>query len=161
MAIASSLILQPDFIVADEPVSMIDASIRLGIIKLMKKMQTESDIAFLFITHDLSLAWLISDRIAIVYLGRIMEIGTADQVIHNCKHPYAKALMDVMPIPGIVRKGERMLLKGDIPSAASNITGCKFHSRCPYAAEKCKNTAPELIEVEPEHFVACHNLDRE
>lgn len=160
VAIASSLILSPDFIVADEPVSMIDASIRLGIIKLMKQMQVNHGIAFLFITHDLSLAWLISDRIAIMYLGRIMEIGTADQIIKDCRHPYAKALMDVMPIPGMTRKGDRMILKGDIPSAASEIPGCKFHSRCPYATELCKTTPPELIEVEESHRVACHHLDR-
>ncbi len=156
VAIASSMILEPDFIVADEPVSMIDASIRLGIIKLMKRMQTEQNIAFLFITHDLSLAWLISDRIAIMYLGKIMEIGAADQIIKDCRHPYSKALMDVMPIPGMAREGERMILKGDIPSAASEIRGCKFHSRCPFASERCTLEAPALREVAPGHQVACH-----
>lgn len=159
VAIASSLILEPDFVVADEPVSMIDASIRLGIIKLMKRMQTERGIAFLFITHDLSLAWLISDRIAIMYLGHIMEIGTADEIIKDCRHPYAKALMDVMPIPGMAREGDRMILKGDIPSAADEIAGCKFHSRCPCASERCSGEAPGFREVAPGHLVACHNLD--
>ncbi len=160
VAIAASMILEPDFIVADEPVSMIDASIRLGIIKLMKKMQLEQHIAFLFITHDLSLAWLISDRIAILYLGRIMEIGTADQIIKDCRHPYARALMDVMPIPGMARTGERMILKGDIPSAASDIPGCKFHGRCPYATALCRETIPAFLEVEPGHLVACHHLEK-
>ena len=160
VAIAATLILEPDFIVADEPVSMIDASIRLGIIKLMKKMQQENGIAFLFITHDLSLAWLISDRIAIMYLGKIMEIGTADQIIKDCRHPYAKALMDVMPIPGMAREGGRMILKGDIPSAASEITGCKFHSRCPYATEICSKEEPGFTTVDEGHFAACHNLGK-
>ena len=156
VAIASSMILNPDFIVADEPVSMIDASIRLGIIKLMKQMQTEQGIAFLFITHDLSLAWLLSDRIAIMYLGKIMEIGTADQIIHHGLHPYCKALLDIMPIPGVQREGERNILQGDIPSAAEDIRGCKFASRCSMATERCEKECPALREVEPGHSVACH-----
>ncbi len=158
VAIAASMILEPDFIVADEPVSMIDASVRLGIIKLIKKMQLEQHISFLFITHDLSLAWLISDRIAIMYLGRIVEIGTADQIIKDCRHPYARALMDVMPIPGITRTGKRNILQGDIPSAADDIKGCRFASRCPSATARCLAEEPALKEVDTGHQVACWEL---
>lgn len=156
VALASSLILNPDFIVADEPVSMIDASVRLGIVKFLKQLQTERNIAFLFITHDLSLAWLISDRIAILYLGKIMEIGTANQIVKNCKHPYALALMDVMPIPGMTREEGRHILGGDIPSAAEEIPGCKFFGRCPHAMDICKTAIPDGKEVEPGHIVYCH-----
>jgi oligopeptide/dipeptide ABC transporter ATP-binding protein len=156
VALASSLILEPAFVVADEPVSMLDASIRTGIVKLMLRHRDERGIAYLFITHDLSLAWLISDRIAILYLGKMMEIGSADAIINRGLHPYTRALIDIMPVPGAERAGARNLLKGDIPSAASYIPGCKFASRCPMAKEICKAECPELIEIEPGHSVACH-----
>lgn len=156
VALASSLILEPEFVVADEPVSMLDASIRTGIVKLMLRHRDERGIAYLFITHDLSLAWLISDRIAILYLGKMMEIGSADAIINRGLHPYTKALIDIMPVPGAARTGVRNLLKGDIPSAASYIPGCKFATRCPAAQEVCRLECPALIEVEPGHSVACH-----
>jgi len=156
VAIASSLILHPEFVVADEPVSMLDASIRTGIIKLMLQQRNENGIAYLFITHDLSLAWLISDRIAIMYLGKIMEIGSADQIIHDARHPYAKALLKIMPQPGVQRQGERDVLQGDIPSAAMDIRGCKFASRCPMAQDICRQQPPVEKEVEPGHKVLCH-----
>ncbi|HOG01201.1 MAG TPA: ABC transporter ATP-binding protein [Clostridia bacterium] len=155
-ALASSLILDPAFVVADEPVSMLDASIRTGIVKLMLKQRDERGIAYLFITHDLSLAWLISDRIAIMYLGRIMETGNADVIIRRGLHPYTRALVGIMPVPGVERAGKRNLLAGDIPSAASFIPGCKFASRCPTAQEICRAECPELVEAEPGHSVACH-----
>lgn len=156
VAIASSMILHPDFIVADEPVSMLDASIRTGIIRLMLQMRDEQGIAYLFITHDLALAWLMSDRIAIMYLGKIMELGSADQIIHDARHPYAKALLDIMPVPGVRREGERSVLKGDIPSAAEEIVGCKFASRCPRVCDICRQEEPVLRQVEDGHTVACH-----
>lgn len=155
VAIASSLVLRPEFIVADEPVSMLDASIRTGIIKLMLKMRDEQGIAYLFITHDLSLAWLISDRIAIMYLGRIMELGTAEQIIRDARHPYARALLEIMPVPGVQRQGARHVLSGDIPSAAEEIHGCKFASRCPQAQERCRREEPVLREIDAGHTVAC------
>lgn len=155
VAIASSLVLRPEFIVADEPVSMLDASIRTGIIKLMLKMRDEQGIAYLFITHDLSLAWLISDRIAIMYLGRIMELGTAEQIIRDARHPYARALLEIMPVPGVQRQGARHVLSGDIPSAAEEIRGCKFASRCPQAQERCRREEPVLREIDAGHTVAC------
>jgi len=156
VAIASSLILHPEFIVADEPVSMLDASIRTGIIKLMLKMRDEQGIAYLFITHDLSLAWLMSDRIAIMYLGKIMELGTSEQIIRDARHPYARALLDIMPVPGVRREGERPVLKGDIPSAAEEIVGCKFASRCPRVCDICRQEEPVLRPVDEGHTVACH-----
>jgi oligopeptide/dipeptide ABC transporter ATP-binding protein len=156
VAIASSLILHPEFVVADEPVSMLDASIRTGIIKLMLQQRDENGIAYLFITHDLSLAWLISDRIAIMYLGKIMEIGSADQIIHDARHPYAKALLAIMPQPGVQRQGARDVLQGDIPSAAARINGCKFASRCPMAQDVCRQQEPAEQEVESGHKVLCH-----
>ena len=155
VVIAGALILGPRFIVADEPVSMMDASIRTGILKLMIHLRDTKGIAYLFITHDLSLAWLISDRIAIMYLGRIMEIGTADEIIKAGLHPYTQALMAIMPVPGQIREGERPVLEGETPNAAVEILGCKFSSRCPRATERCRLEQPELMEVAPGHSVAC------
>lgn len=156
VAIASALVLEPDLIVADEPVSMLDASIRTGIIKLMVEMRDNKDIAYLFITHDLSLAWLISDSIAIMYLGRIMEIGSADQVIRDPRHPYTKALLDVMPKPGVRLIRKRNILKGETPSASERIKGCRFSSRCPLAKGICFEVEPQAAAVDAGHLVACH-----
>ena len=125
-AIAGSLIMKPEFVVADEPVSMLDASIRTGIIRLMLKERDEKGVAYLFITHDLSLAWLISDKIAIMYLGKIMEIGTADEIVNNPKHPYSKVLLGIMPVPGKVLTEKRKILEGETPNAGVEIKGCKF-----------------------------------
>lgn len=161
VVIAGALILGPRFIVADEPVSMLDASIRTGILKLMIHLRDTKGIAYLFITHDLSLAWLISDRIAIMYLGRIMEIGTADEIIKAGLHPYTQALMAIMPVPGQTREGERPVLEGETPNAAVEITGCKFSSRCPRATERCRLEQPELMEVAPGHSVACFPVQEE
>lgn len=155
-AIAGSLIMKPEFVVADEPVSMLDASIRTGIVKLMLKERDEKGVAYLFITHDLSLAWLISDKIAIMYLGKIMEIGTADEIVNNPKHPYSKALLAIMPVPGKILTEKRNILEGETPNAGVEIKGCKFCGRCPEAMEKCHTTEPENVEVSPGHFVMCH-----
>ena len=156
VAIAGSLIMDPEFIVADEPVSMLDASIRTGIIKLMLEQRDRMGVAYLFITHDLSLAWLISDRIAIMYLGKIMEMGTADEIINNAQHPYAKALINIMPIPGKMIDSGRQILEGETPNAAVDIKGCKFCARCPVKQEICETEEPELKEISPGHVCACH-----
>ncbi|HPF53036.1 MAG TPA: ABC transporter ATP-binding protein [Eubacteriales bacterium] len=156
VAIAGSLILGPKFIVADEPVSMLDASIRTGIIKLMLEQRDRNGIAYLFITHDLSLAWLISDSIAIMYLGKLMEIGSADAIIKHGLHPYTKALLDIMPVPGKTRHEKRNILEGETPNAAAKISGCKFSSRCKYRCDRCTEDEPALVEVEKGHKVACH-----
>jgi len=158
VVIASSMIMGPSFVVADEPVSMLDASIRTGILKLMMDLRRENDLAYLFITHDLSLAWLISDRIAIMYLGKIMEMGDSEIIISSGKHPYTKALTDIMPKPGIKKEGPRKVLQGETPDPTEVIEGCKFCSRCPIKEEICSSEEPPMKEVEPGHFVACHKV---
>ncbi len=154
--IAGAVIMNPDFIVADEPVSMLDASIRTGILRLIMKFREQRGLAYLFITHDLSLAWLISDRIAIMYLGSIMEVGKADEIIKHGLHPYTRALTKIMPTPGVNRNRERITLPGEIPSASEEIAGCKFRARCVSAMPICAEQRPELEEVGDGHFVACH-----
>lgn len=156
VSIASALILDPDFIVADEPVSMLDVSIRTGIMNLMLSLRDKKGLAYLFITHDLSLAWLISDKIAIMYLGSIMEIGEAQEVIESSLHPYTKALTTVMPMPRVERNKKRVILTGETPNPLHMPGGCRFHPRCPMAQDICKTQEPCLKEITPGHFAACH-----
>lgn len=156
VVIASAMIMNPCFIVADEPVSMLDASIRTGILRLMMDLKDRISLSYLFITHDLSLAWLISDRIGILYLGKMMEIGGGDDIIHHAVHPYTKALLQVMPKPGQKRQGPREVLEGETPNPTEVIAGCKFCNRCPVAIELCSTVEPEMKQVEPGHFAACH-----
>lgn len=156
VVLASSMILEPTFVVADEPVSMLDASIRTGILRLLLELREKKNLAYLFITHDLSLAWLISDRIAIMYLGKIMEIGKPDLIIHRGIHPYTRALTAIMPQPGVNKRNERVILPGETPSPIEELKGCKFNTRCPIAKDICKEIEPILEELESGHFVACH-----
>jgi oligopeptide/dipeptide ABC transporter ATP-binding protein len=156
VAIAAAMILEPVFVVADEPVSMLDVSVRAEILKLMLDLQKNKNLTYLFITHDLSLAWLISDRIAILYLGSIMELGRADDIIKRGLHPYTRALTRIMPTPGVNLDKERITLPGEIPSAAEDIVGCKFRARCEKAMSICAEQRPLLEEVGDGHFVACH-----
>jgi oligopeptide/dipeptide ABC transporter ATP-binding protein len=154
-AIAGSMILEPEFVVADEPVSMLDASVRTGILKLMVGLREEKGLSYLFITHDLSLAWLISDRIAIMYLGRIVEIGKADIIAESGLHPYTKALSAIMPVPGKKKVNTAILPKGDISDTDANASGCRFRPRCPEAQERCASEEPELVDHGDGHSVAC------
>lgn len=156
ISIATSFIISPDFIVADEPVSMLDASVRADILKLFVTMKEEKGTSFMFITHDLALAWLISDRIAIMYLGKIVEIGSADLITGGYIHPYSQALASVLGVVGRKREKKMIILKGEIPSPINIPSGCRFHSRCPICEEKCKIEEPELVEYKSGHFVACH-----
>ena len=156
LAIASALVLKPDFIVADEPVSMLDLSIRAGILKLMVDLRNNKGISYLFITHDLSLAWLISDRIAIMYLGKIVELGDADAVIREPLHPYTRALVSVIPVPKRVSLQGKTLLKGETPDPVNIPPGCRFHPRCPEAKPRCREEVPLYREAAPNHFGACH-----
>lgn len=156
VVIASAMIMNPRFIVADEPVSMLDASIRTGILRLMMSLKEKINLSYLFITHDLSLAWLISDRIAIMYLGKIMEMGDGDTIIHHGLHPYTKALLAVMPKPGQKRQGARQVLEGETPNPAEVIAGCKFYNRCPVGMPICNVKEPDMRQMAPGHFVACH-----
>ena len=161
VVIAGAIIMEPRVVVADEPISMLDASVRTGILKLLLGLRDEKGLSYLFITHDLSLAWLISDRIAIMYLGQIMEIGSADQIIKGGVHPYTKALTAIMPIPGVNKNRKREVLQGETPNASIEIAGCKFASRCPEASEQCFEKQPVLEEIEAGHFAACLKCGRQ
>lgn len=156
VSIATCFVMSPKFIVADEPVSMLDASVRADILKLFTKMKEERGASILFITHDLALAWLISNRIAIMYLGQIVEIGPADIIAGGCLHPYSQALTSVLAMVGEERRMERIVLKGETPSPVDLPKGCRFSPRCPVAKEKCFSEAPELHFVEDGHQVCCH-----
>lgn len=156
VAIATVFIVSPEFIVADEPVSMLDASIRADIVKLMYDMKEQKGTSYLFITHDLSLAWLISDRIAIMYLGKIVEIGSSEIISGNCRHPYTQALVSVLANVDVDNKREKIILKGETPSPTDIPSGCRFHPRCPIARDKCTKEEPVLTEIEKDQLVACH-----
>jgi len=146
VSIAAALALEPDFIVADEPVSMLDVSIRTEILQLMMDLREKRGLTYLFITHDLSLAWILADRLAVMYLGKIVEQGTAEQVISHPKHPYTKALISVVPSPDPRHLAKRTILKGERPDAVNIPSGCRFHPRCPVAFEKCGWSADEVAE---------------
>ena len=158
IATARTLILKPQIIVADEPVSMIDLSTRAEILHLMKSIQREMELSFLYITHDISTARFFTDRIAVMYLGRIVEIGSQDEVIDHPIHPYTKALIAAVcePIPGRVGIERELQVKGEIPSAAAIPAGCRFHPRCPFAAKECEELPePELEDIGGGHLHAC------
>ncbi len=159
VALASAMVLEPSLVVADEPVSMLDVSLRAGILRLMLELRERRNLAYLFITHDLSLAWVVADRIAVVYLGRIVEVGPAADVIGHPRHPYTKALVSVIPIPEAGAIEEQIVLKGETPSARNVPSGCRFHPRCwRYEAlgrpEACVTTDPAL--EDPQRGTACH-----
>jgi peptide/nickel transport system ATP-binding protein len=156
VAIARALILQPDFIVADEPVSMLDVSIRAEVLNVLIDLRDKLGISLLFITHDLALAKHVTDRLAIMYLGRIVEMGSSEQVIDNPLHPYSQALVAAIPVPDPDGRKVKIFAGGEVPSAINVPPGCRFHTRCPYVKELCKTTEPELRIVEGNHMVACH-----
>lgn len=157
VSLAAACILQPTFIIADEPVSMLDMSVRVGILKLFLELRERFNLSFLFITHDLSIAWIIADRIAVMYAGNIVEIGTADDVIHSPGHHYTKSLISVIPIPDpLLRERERIILKGEITESRDACDGCKFAPRCEAAQKKCFSDPPNLHEIKPGHYVLCH-----
>ncbi len=158
VVIAGALVMRPELIVADEPVSMLDVSIRTELLRLMLDLRRELGLTYLFITHDLSLAWVISDRIAVMYLGKIMEIGPAEAVIRAPHNPYTQALVSVSPSPDPPSRGERArrtILVGETPDAVHIPTGCRFHPRCPYAFDRCRVEEPPLFDVGPDQKAAC------
>jgi peptide/nickel transport system ATP-binding protein len=159
IAVARAFVLNPEFVVADEPVSMLDVSIRAEILNLMLSLVQKRGASFLYITHDLALARHMCDRIAVMYLGRIVELGNVDAIINQPLHPYTKALIAAVPVPdpGSKRIGE--VISGEIPSPIYPPPGCHFHTRCPYAHQRCITNDPPLIEVEKDHWVACHLFD--
>jgi len=158
VVIAGALVLEPEIIVADEPVSMLDVSIRTELLRLMLDLRAARGLTYLFITHDLSLAWIIADRIAVMYLGRIMEIGPAERVIRSPQNPYTRALVSVSPTPEPPTPGERArrtILVGETPDAAHIPTGCRFSPRCPSAFDRCRVEEPPLIDVGEGQMSAC------
>lgn len=161
ICIARALSVNPKFVVCDEPVSALDVSIQAQIINLLKKLQKERQLTYLFISHDLSVVKYISDKIGVMYLGSMVEFGDKDKIFNNPMHPYTNALFSAVPNPNPKEKGNRIILKGDIPSPANPPLGCKFHTRCPKAMEICKHIAPAYKEYEPGHFVACHCYPQE
>lgn len=156
IGIARALALDPEFIVADEPVSALDVSIQAQIINLLVKLQKEKGFSYMFISHDLSVVEHLCQRVGVMYLGSMVELTETDELFNNPLHPYTKALLSAIPIPDPTIKRERIILTGDIPSPANPPKGCKFHTRCPYATDVCKNEAPEYREFKKGHFVACH-----
>ena len=159
VALARSIILKPEFMVADEPVSMIDVSLRTTIIDLMLGFRKELGLTYLFVTHDLAVAKYISDRIAIMYLGKIVEMGDKKEIFSNPMHPYTQALLFAIPIPDPERKRKAVELKGEVPSAINVPSGCRFRTRCPKAEKTCAEKEPEMIAISPDHFVACYQVE--
>ena len=160
IGIARALAANPSFIVCDEAVSALDVSIQGQIIKLLIKLREELNLTYLFISHDLSVVRHISDRVAVMYLGKIVEITTSDQLYQNPQHPYTISLLSAVPIPDPVvdRTRERIMLKGDVPSPINPPSGCPFHTRCQMAVEECKTTKQELRLIDDEHWVSCHRV---
>lgn len=158
IGVARALAVEPDFIVCDEPISALDVSIQAQIMNLMDELQERLGLTYLFIAHDLSAVRHISDRIAVMYLGRIVEVADYRAIYDDPRHPYTQALISAVPIPDpeVERRRERVILQGDVPSPLNPPSGCSFHPRCPYAQALCRQEAPSLVEVAPGQRVACH-----
>ena len=160
ICIARALATDPEFVVCDEAVSALDVSIQAQLLNLMRKLQKELGIAFVFIAHDLSVVQYMSDRIAVMYLGNIVELADADELYNNMKHPYTQALLSAVPIPVYNAKKKRIILEGDVPSPMNPPSGCPFHPRCSKCMNICKEMKPELRELGASgHYVACHLYD--
>ena len=157
--VARALVLDPKVIVCDEPVSALDVSIQAQIINLLKDLQEKYNLTYLFISHDLSVVEHISDAVGVMYLGNLVEYGSTEDIFRNPLHPYTKALFSAIPVPDPTVKMNRIVLEGSIPSPANPPSGCKFHTRCAYCTERCKQEVPVQREVEPGHYVVCHLYD--
>ena len=158
IGIARALAIEPEFIVCDEPISALDVSIQAQVMNLLHELQEKMGLTYLFIAHDLNIVKYISDRIAVMYLGSVVELATSDELYANTLHPYSKALLSAVPIPDPEKEAQkhRQIIDGDVPSPINKPKGCAFSSRCPLACDKCRESAPQLREAAPGHFVACH-----
>ena len=156
ICIARALAVKPKLVICDEPVSALDVSIQAQIINLLKKLQNEEGMSYMFISHDLSVVKYISDEIAVMYLGNIVEMGTTAEICQNAQHPYTQALFSAVPVANPHHKSDPVALEGELPSPANPPKGCKFHTRCKACTDKCREIPPQMTEVAPGHFVACH-----
>lgn len=161
VVIAGALVLEPTVLLADEPVSMLDVSIRAEILNLLADLRQTRGISILFITHDLGTVAYFADRIAVMYLGRIVEMGMTQQVLQRPQHPYTKALLSVMPVPNPRLRRERIILQGETPNPINLPSGCRFHPRCPIVQPHCREVDPEWRDMQDHHFAACHEAGRE
>ena len=163
IGIARALAVDPDFIVADEPISALDVSIQAQIMNLLEKLRREKNLTYLFISHDLRAIRHVSDRVAVMYLGKLVEIASAKDIYKDPLMPYTRALISAVPVanPEIELKRERIVLEGDVPSPINPPRGCRFHTRCPYMIEACKGVVPPLVEIKPNHFAACIRISPE
>ena len=161
IGIARAVANYPEFIFCDEPISALDVSVQAQVVNMLKDLQQELGLTYLFTAHDLSMVHHISDRIGVMYLGSMVELGASEEVFRNPIHPYTKALISAVPIadPEMGRKNQRIPIQGELPSPMNVPKGCRFCTRCPYATDRCREERPEFREIQPGHFVACHLYD--
>ncbi|MFU0826775.1 MAG: putative oligopeptide transport ATP-binding protein YkfD [Lachnoclostridium sp.] len=162
VGIARALAVNPEFIVCDEPISALDVSIQAQVVNMFEELQEKLGLTYLFISHNLSVVKHISNRIGVMYLGKLVELADSLELINHSVHPYTRSLISAIPVadPIVSRQSNRIVLKGDVPSPVNPPSGCRFRTRCPYATEKCAEVEPEFKEVSPGHYAACHHLDR-
>jgi oligopeptide transport system ATP-binding protein len=161
VAIARALALQPKLLILDEPTSALDVSVQAQILNLLEELRYRLGLTYIFISHDLSVVQHISDRIGVMYLGKLVEIGDSEQIFNNPAHPYTQALLGAIPLPDVTHRQELVVLEGNVPSSSNPPTGCRFHTRCPLAQPICRETEPELRQIRTNQFAACHVIDAE